>query len=47
LKAFACRITMFNLLPFAGQKIFEWNKLAYEDTMAMTMTMVFIIVGYL
>jgi Zn-dependent protease len=39
---------MFNLLPFGvldGQKIFEWNKLAWGITMAMTMAL--FIVAYL
>ena len=41
-------IAMFNLLPFGvldGQKIFEWNKLAWGITMAMTMAL--FIVAYL
>ena len=46
--SFNAWIAMFNLLPFGvldGQKIFEWNKVAWACTMAMTM--VLFVAGYL
>ena len=46
--SFNAWIAMFNLLPFGtldGQKIFEWNKLAWGSTMAVTM--ILFVVAYL
>jgi Zn-dependent protease len=46
--SFNAWIAMFNLLPFGtldGQKIFEWNKIAWGSTMAVTMTL--FVVAYL
>jgi Zn-dependent protease len=40
--SFNALIALFNLLPFGvldGQKIFDWNKIAWECTMATTMTL--------
>ena len=40
--SFNAWICMFNLLPFgvlAGQKIFNWNKVVWSFTMAITMTL--------
>ena len=46
--SFNAWIAMFNLLPFGtldGQKIFDWNKIAWGCTMAVTM--ILFIVAYL
>ena len=46
--SFNAWIAMFNLLPFGtldGQKIFEWNKIAWGSTMAVTM--ILFVVAYL
>lgn len=46
--SFNAWIAMFNLLPFGtldGQKIFDWNKIAWGCTMAITM--ILFIVAYL
>jgi Zn-dependent protease len=46
--SFNAWIAMFNLLPFGvldGQKIFDWNKIVWGCTMAVTMTL--FIVAYL
>jgi Zn-dependent protease len=46
--SFNAWIAMFNLLPFGtldGQKIFEWNKIAWGTTMAVTM--ILFVVAYL
>ena len=46
--SFNAWIALFNLLPFGvldGQKIFDWNKLAWGCTMAMTM--ILFIVAYI
>jgi Zn-dependent protease len=46
--SFNAWIAMFNLLPFGvldGQKIFDWNKIVWGCTMAITMTL--FIVAYL
>jgi Zn-dependent protease len=46
--SFNAWIAMFNLLPFGvldGQKIFDWNKIAWGCAMAITM--VLFIVAYL
>jgi Zn-dependent protease len=40
--SFNAWIALFNLLPFGvldGQKIFDWNKIAWVCTMATTMTL--------
>jgi Zn-dependent protease len=46
--SFNAWIAMFNLLPFGtldGQKIFEWNKIAWGSTMAITM--ILFVIAYL
>jgi Zn-dependent protease len=46
--SFNAWIAMFNLLPFGtldGQKIFEWNKIAWGSTMAVTM--ILFVIAYL